>query len=106
VGLWGYEGVVEVRTFSKVGKVVLMFEFVKILCEVFEGVLISFGFFVVREVECEVLCLWSLKVFVFVVLGVLFVTYECYFRNEFYQCVYCGSRLLFREFFCGFVDRV
>ena len=50
-GLRGHEGVVEVRTFPKAGKVALMFEPAKTSREALEGALTSLGFPVAREAE-------------------------------------------------------
>src|SRR5690606_40550802 len=61
-GLRGHEGVVEVRTFPKAGKVALMFEPAKTSREALEEALTSLGFPVAREAEREAPSLWSPKV--------------------------------------------
>ena len=70
-GLRGHEGVVEVRTFPKAGKVALMFEPAKTSREALEGALTSLGFPVAREAEREAPCLWSPKVLASAASGVL-----------------------------------
>jgi len=70
-GLRGHEGVVEVRTFPKAGKVALMFEPAKTSREALEGALTSLGFPVAREAEREAPRLWSPKVLASAASGVL-----------------------------------
>ncbi len=70
-GLRGHEGVVEVRTFPKAGKVALMFEPAKTSREALEGALTSLGFPVAREAEPEAPGLWSPKVLASIASGVL-----------------------------------
>ncbi|MCG3173809.1 MAG: putative cadmium-transporting ATPase [Myxococcota bacterium] len=70
-GLRGHEGVVEVRTFPKAGKVALMFEPAKTSREALEGALTSLGFPVAREAEPEASGLWSPKVLASIASGVL-----------------------------------
>jgi Cd2+/Zn2+-exporting ATPase len=70
-GLRGHEGVVEVRTFPKAGKVALMFEPAKTSREALEGALTSLGFPVAREAEREAPSLWSPKVLASAASGVL-----------------------------------
>lgn len=70
-GLRGHEGVVEVRTFPKAGKVALMFEPAKTSREALEGALTSLGFPVAREAERDAPRLWSPKVLASAASGVL-----------------------------------
>ncbi len=70
-GLRGHEGVVEVRTFPKAGKVALMFEPAKTSREALEGALTSLGFPVAREAEREAPSLWSPKVLASAASGLL-----------------------------------
>lgn len=70
-GLRGHEGVVEVRTFPKAGKVALMFEPAKTSREALEEALTSLGFPVAREAEREAPSLWSPKVLASAASGVL-----------------------------------
>lgn len=70
-GLRDHEGVVEVRTFPKAGKVALMFEPAKTSREALEEALTSLGFPVAREAEREAPSLWSPKVLASAASGVL-----------------------------------
>lgn len=70
-GLRGHEGVVEVRTFPKAGKVALAFEPSKTSREALEGALTSLGFPVARDAEREAPSLWSPKVLASAASGVL-----------------------------------
>lgn len=70
-GLRGHEGVVEVRTFPKAGKVALVFEPAQTSREALEGALTSLGFPVAREAELEAPSLWSPKVLASAASGVL-----------------------------------
>lgn len=70
-GLRVHEGVVEVRTFPKAGKVALVFEPAKTSREALEGALTSLGFPVAREAEPEAPGLWSPKVLASIASGVL-----------------------------------
>jgi Cd2+/Zn2+-exporting ATPase len=70
-GLGGREGVVEVRTFPKAGKVAVTFEPSKTSREALERALTSLGFPVARDVEREAPGLWSPKVVASVASGVL-----------------------------------
>lgn len=70
-GLRGHEGVVEVRTFPKAGKVALTFESSKTSREALEGALSSLGFPVAREGADEAPRLWNPKVIASVASGAL-----------------------------------
>jgi len=70
-GLGGHDGVVEVRTFPKAGKVALTFEPSKTSREALERALTSLGFPVARDAEREAPGLWSPKVLASVASGVL-----------------------------------
>jgi Cd2+/Zn2+-exporting ATPase len=70
-GLGGREGVVEVRTFPKAGKVAVTFEPSKTSREALERALTSLGFPVARDAEREAPGLWSPKVLASVASGVL-----------------------------------
>lgn len=70
-GLRDHEGVVEVRTFPKAGKVALAFEPSKTSREALEGALASLGFPVARDGEREAPGLWSPKVLASIASGVL-----------------------------------
>lgn len=70
-GLGGREGVVEVRTFPKAGKVAVTFEPSKTSREALERALTSLGFPVARDAEREAPGLWSPKVVASVASGVL-----------------------------------
>lgn len=70
-GLRGQEGVVEVRTFPKAGKVALTFEPARTSREALEATLSSLGFPVAREAEREAPGLWSPKVLASIASGVL-----------------------------------
>lgn len=70
-GLRGHQGIVEVRTFPKAGKVALTFEAARTSREALEGALASLGFPVAREVEREAPVVWSPKVLTSITSGVL-----------------------------------
>lgn len=70
-GLRGHDGVVEVRTFPKAGKVALTFEPSKTSREALEGALTSLGFPVARDAEHEAPGLWGPKVLASIASGVL-----------------------------------
>lgn len=70
-GLRDHEGVVEVATFPKAGKVALTFEPSRTSRETLEDALTSLGFPVVRDVEHETPSLWSPKVLASIASGVL-----------------------------------
>ena len=70
-GLRGHEGVVEVQTFPKAGKVALTFAPSKTSREALEEALATLGFPVARDAEHEAPSLWSPKVLASMASGVL-----------------------------------